>query len=61
MTGGGGATPDRRSGAPVDFDRYDAIRERFEIDSRFSTGSETWRSGIAKNRTYLLLVRRYAT
>ena len=36
MSGGDETTSDSRSGAPVDFARLDAIRERSETDSRFS-------------------------
>ncbi len=48
MTGGDETTPDPRSGSPVDFDRYDAIRERFETDSRFSRLDE--QPGFASER-----------
>ena len=35
MSGGDETTTDSRSGAPIDFDRLDAIRERFAVSDRF--------------------------
>lgn len=40
MTDGGENSSDPLGGAPVDFDRLDTIRKRFEIDDRFSRFDE---------------------
>ena len=57
MSGGDENSADSLSGAPIDFDRLDAIRERFSADDRFKRIDE--QPAFAPDRLVCVYDRRF--